>query len=92
MTLGGREVETRDPAVFQRDPRATEAPPPGYPTTQKEKKKERNLPCLFALLRVALEKRHISFLYREGGPTPNVGVAPVGEVPEEIWSWVTQSK
>ena len=28
-------------------------------------KKERNLPCLFALLRVALQKRRILFLYRE---------------------------
>ena len=30
--------------------------------------------------------------WKEGEPTPKVGVAPVGEVPEEIWSWVIQSK
>ena len=66
--------------------------PPGV-SHHSERKEEINKLALFVCLVESGAGKAPHLVFVQGGePTLKVGIAPVGEVPEEIWSWVTQSK
>ena len=86
MPRGGVNVANmRDTAGLPNGPpMSPKRPPRGIPPLRKKRRKKFAL--FVCLVESGAGKRHILFLYREGKPTPKVGVAPIGEVPEEIWS------
>ena len=82
MASGGRERGVRGGGFgFHRGPPLSLKRPPGYPTTQIEKKKTQKFV-------------HGSFCRSScrGEAGSHREIAPIGEVSEAILRWVTQSK